>query len=242
MFNNVSHSNHKPLAICRDEICEETFRPMSFEIDVSCQCKTQSVDLKLIQAAIEHGLRIEGVESAVLSVSVVDNATIHELNRQHLNHDYPTDVISFQLDWFSLNETADEGDWGEDEGDSDDAAITETSNTAPFAEAKPAAVSGRSAGCGIEGEIIVSAEYAAESAATVGWTMQDELTLYAVHGMLHICGYDDLTPDEKFIMRARQRAVLEGLGLTPQHPADEPTSDSSDDAVINVSNVSEAGQ
>jgi probable rRNA maturation factor len=29
------------------------------------------------------------------SVSIVDDPTIHEINREHLNHDWPTDVISF---------------------------------------------------------------------------------------------------------------------------------------------------
>jgi len=166
---------------------------MSFEIDVSCQSKTQQVNLKLLQAAIEHGLREEQVRSAVLSITIVDNAAIHVLNKQHLNHDFPTDVISFQLDWTSG-----------------------TSNT-PVPESS---ATGRSAKCSIEGEIIVSAEYAAETALSVGWTTQDELTLYAIHGLLHICGYDDLTPVEKDIMRARERAVLRGLGLSPQYPAD----------------------
>jgi probable rRNA maturation factor len=36
--------------------------------------------------------------SATLSLAVVDDATIHELNRRYLSHDYPTDVLSFALD------------------------------------------------------------------------------------------------------------------------------------------------
>jgi probable rRNA maturation factor len=32
-----------------------------------------------------------------ISVAIVDDATIHALNRQYLHHDYPTDVISFDL-------------------------------------------------------------------------------------------------------------------------------------------------
>lgn len=32
-----------------------------------------------------------------LSIAVVDDPTIHDLNRRHLEHDYPTDVLSFSL-------------------------------------------------------------------------------------------------------------------------------------------------
>jgi probable rRNA maturation factor len=39
----------------------------------------------------------EGVTAAAVSLAFVDNATIHRLNKQFLNHDEPTDVISFPL-------------------------------------------------------------------------------------------------------------------------------------------------
>lgn len=38
-----------------------------------------------------------GYTAGNLSVAVVDDPTIHELNRRHLDHDYPTDVLSFAL-------------------------------------------------------------------------------------------------------------------------------------------------
>lgn len=40
----------------------------------------------------------EGMHTATLSLAVVDDPQIHELNRQFLQHDYPTDVLSFLLD------------------------------------------------------------------------------------------------------------------------------------------------
>ena len=39
-----------------------------------------------------------GVSDGTLSIAVVDDSTIHELNRQYLDHDYPTDVLSFVLE------------------------------------------------------------------------------------------------------------------------------------------------
>jgi probable rRNA maturation factor len=36
--------------------------------------------------------------SLSVSISIVDDPTIHRLNREHLQHDWPTDVISFAFD------------------------------------------------------------------------------------------------------------------------------------------------
>jgi probable rRNA maturation factor len=36
--------------------------------------------------------------SAAISLVVVDDETIHDLNRRHLEHDWPTDVLSFVLE------------------------------------------------------------------------------------------------------------------------------------------------
>src|SRR5882757_933779 len=36
--------------------------------------------------------------SAAISLAVVDDETIHDLNRRHLEHDWPTDVLSFVLE------------------------------------------------------------------------------------------------------------------------------------------------
>ena len=39
-----------------------------------------------------------GVDKSEISIALVDDAAIRELNRQYLNHDYETDVISFVLE------------------------------------------------------------------------------------------------------------------------------------------------
>ena len=38
------------------------------------------------------------LKSITASISIVDDPTIHRLNREHLDHDWPTDVISFVFD------------------------------------------------------------------------------------------------------------------------------------------------
>jgi probable rRNA maturation factor len=43
-------------------------------------------------------LQDSGCLSATISLAVIDDETMHELNRRHLDHDYPTDVLSFVLE------------------------------------------------------------------------------------------------------------------------------------------------
>lgn len=49
-----------------------------------------------LRAVVEHTLQQEGVTASVmLTIVLVDNATIHDLNRRFLDHDEPTDILTF---------------------------------------------------------------------------------------------------------------------------------------------------
>lgn len=72
---------------------------------------------------------------------------------------------------------------------------------------------------GTAGEICVSADTAAGYAREHGRDFGAELTLYLVHGWLHLCGHDDLQPAKKRAMRraeARAMAVLREHGALPR--------------------------
>ncbi len=56
-----------------------------------------AIDRRLLEAAVEATLAAEGVAQLWVSLTVTDDAGIHELNRTWLAHDEPTDVISFPL-------------------------------------------------------------------------------------------------------------------------------------------------
>ncbi|WP_437187202.1 rRNA maturation RNase YbeY [Planctomicrobium sp. SH668] len=156
-----------------------------YEIEVSNRQKLLKVDSQWIREIVQKTLEAEQVHRAEIDVAILDDAAIHVVNRDHLEHDYPTDVISFLYD-------ADES-------------------------LHPADSALRGAGLEIEGELVVSAETAIRIAAEMNWDPLNELTLYIVHGLLHLCGYDDLTDDEQVIMRQREREILQIWNLTPHY-------------------------
>lgn len=69
---------------------------VAIAIEPACAALANAANLR---AVIARTLAAEGVREPVsLSVVLVDDATIHELNRRFLDHDEPTDVITFALD------------------------------------------------------------------------------------------------------------------------------------------------
>lgn len=59
------------------------------------------------------------------------------------------------------------------------------------------------------GDVIVSYDTARTQAREAGWRIADELDLLAVHGILHLLGYDDVTPRKRAKMWKRQEEILE---------------------------------
>lgn len=71
---------------------------------------------------------------------------------------------------------------------------------------------------GTAGEICVSVDRAAAFASARGGDFSRELTLYLVHGWLHLTGYDDLSPPRRRQMRAaetRAMRLLESAAALP---------------------------
>jgi probable rRNA maturation factor len=70
---------------------------MVYQTEVNNQQSSLPVDGDRLRRAVETILAEEGIERAMINIAVVDDATIHDLNRRFLNHDEPTDVLSFPL-------------------------------------------------------------------------------------------------------------------------------------------------
>src|SRR5437588_6386463 len=58
------------------------------------------------------------------------------------------------------------------------------------------------------GEIVISAETARRQARAFGSTTENELRLYIVHGLLHLCGFDDTSPRARAAMYQAQDQLL----------------------------------
>jgi probable rRNA maturation factor len=155
----------------------------AFVIELSVRRRLLGVNRAGLTRLARSVLEREQVAKAEISVAIVDDAQIHAINRHFLGHDYPTDVVSFLLN-------------GEDQ----------RRVQVPAAEPRR-----RGAGKSIDGEIILSAETALRNAARYRVAPDRELALYLVHGLLHLCGYDDTTAPEKRVMRRREAEALAGL-------------------------------
>lgn len=61
------------------------------------------------------------------------------------------------------------------------------------------------------GDVLIALPFTQRQAAALGRVLRDELRLLAVHGTLHLLGYDHAEPDEEADMWARQDAILARL-------------------------------
>jgi probable rRNA maturation factor len=58
------------------------------------------------------------------------------------------------------------------------------------------------------GDVLVSVETAARQAAALGHSLGREVRVLAVHGVLHLLGWDDQTPEDRGAMQARVDALV----------------------------------
>lgn len=64
------------------------------------------------------------------------------------------------------------------------------------------------------GDIIISVQIAKEQAEEYGHSFSRELGFLALHGFLHLLGYDHIKESDQAVMFGRQNAILEEFGLT----------------------------
>ena len=154
---------------------------------------------EVIEAAAKYLNLPEGIE---LDLSIVSNEEIQVLNRDYRGLDKPTDVLSFALTEVSSEYDVDFAhlDLTEEAEETEDIEETEFENE----EAIPQHL----------GDIIISYPRAQEQAQDYGHSLDRELAFLAVHGFLHLNGYDHQTEEEAQEMFKIQEEVLTTYGLT----------------------------
>lgn len=156
------------------------------EYDKDLGINYEEIADKVINAALDYE---ECPYEAEVSLTLVDNARIHEINKEFRNIDRPTDVLSFPM-----VEYDDAGEFAFLE-DEDDCFNPETGEL-------------------MLGDIIISLDKVEEQAAAYGHSVTREYAFLIAHSMLHLMGYDHMTDEDAAVMEAKQRAILDNLGIT----------------------------
>lgn len=118
-----------------------------------------------------------------MSVTYMDDAAIHVINREYRHIDRPTDVISFAL---------------EEEGEDELPII--------FDDDEPMMPRNL-------GDIMISLDRTQAQAVEYGHSFERELGFLALHGFLHINGYDHMTKEDEAEMFGLQKEILDAYGL-----------------------------
>ncbi len=141
--------------------------------------------LGLIREAVESSLRLENFElPSEISILLVDDSGIRDINREHRKIDSPTDVLSFPMVQMHEGEIISyDGDFDLDEEQL------------------------------LLGDIVISMETALRQAGEYGHSFGRELAFLTTHGVFHLLGYDHTEPGQEKKMLGKQEEVLGLMGL-----------------------------
>ena len=158
--------------------------------EVYCSSEQSDVEVDLArwrQLALDT-LRSEGVRGACeLSLFFVDEATIADMNAEHMGKTGPTDVLSFPIDGIEIVEAQGPG------------ALTRgPARPHPDHDDMPTLL----------GDVVVCPAVAVRQAPEHAGTVDDEMALLVVHGVLHVLGYDHAVPEDTAEMRSRELEIL----------------------------------
>ena len=126
---------------------------------------------------------------AQVSILITDNDEIHRINLEQRGIDRPTDVLSFPMVEYETP-----GDFGFLEEGGEDCFEPDSGEL-------------------MLGDIVISADKVISQAEEYGHSMEREVGFLTVHSMLHLLGYDHMTPEDEEEMFGYQREILDRMGL-----------------------------
>jgi probable rRNA maturation factor len=163
-------------------------QPPGLEVVAVNRQRRRPVDLRRLTSVLRGAAEALSVRGEVALV-VAGDKTLHDLNHRYRGKDKPTDVLSFPGPCAShLHRPRGTGDGGHECA----ACVGQTPSL---------------------GDIVISVDTASANAKDLGRTLPQELDVLALHGFLHVLGYDHETDDgtmDRLEKRLRRRLLGAG--------------------------------
>jgi probable rRNA maturation factor len=160
------------------------------EVFVGDEQADQRIDGPRWQQLAERVLAHEGIRGeAELSILFVDEATIAELNNRFMGHEGPTDVLAFPLE----DELVEPGRYPDSSTSGPvDPRVRGEAGDPPL----------------LLGDVVICPAVAVRNSAEHNRSLDDEVALLVVHGILHVLGHDHADPEQEAAMQAKERELL----------------------------------
>lgn len=163
---------------------------MTLQIDYETDREIGIEYEELAKKVVQKVLDMEGCPyDAQVNLVLTDNEEIQRVNTEFREIAAPTDVLSFPMIPFET--PADYTIVEEDESyfdlDTDELLL---------------------------GDIMISVDKVFAQAEEYGHSVTREFCFLVAHSMLHLLGYDHMTPEEAVVMENKQRTALDELGIT----------------------------
>ena len=156
-------------------------------IYVDNRTRGTGLDAAALARVLERLLAEIGENGTSVSLTLVRDRAMRELNREHRGKDAPTDVLSFPLH------------------------APEAFERVP--RTRPLATGGSSEPERMLGDIVVSVDTARRQAADYDATLEREVQRLLIHAVLHLAGHDHMEPGERAVMEAEERRLAESIAM-----------------------------
>jgi probable rRNA maturation factor len=141
----------------------------------------EAIANEVIPCALDY---MECPYEAQVSLLITDNEDIHQINLEHRGIDRATDVLSFPMVEYQTP-----GDFSQLEENGMDCFDPDSGEL-------------------MLGDIVISGDKVLEQAEEYGHSVLREYAFLITHSMLHLMGYDHMTPEEATQMESLQEAIL----------------------------------
>ncbi len=136
--------------------------------------KDLDINLDTLKDFIIYCLDRLSLKNVLFNVIIVDNDSIHKINKEYRGIDRPTDVITFAL---------------------------EDNKQINMPEVR------------VLGDIYISYDKVISQAKEYNHSIKREICFLAVHGLLHLLGYDHMKKEDEIKMFSLQKELLEDYGI-----------------------------